>query len=94
MSNRHLYRVTVQVTLDMVVLAESPEQARDWTADDNWLDEVDRGCPEVRVLAPTRIRDAGELPDRGWLDAHPYAADGTATKETVKEMLSARGTDG
>jgi len=75
----------------MVVLAETPEQARAW-ATDHWFDEIHEGGHVARVLTPTPIESDADVPYDDWLDSHPHAADGSPTRQTVKEMLSGKPT--
>jgi len=86
-TERRLFHVAVEITIDMVILAENSEQAQNWAAD-HWFNEVDEGCPDARILPPTPIDSEADVPYDGWLESHPYTTDGSATKKTVKEMLS------
>jgi hypothetical protein len=84
-----LFHVTVEVTVDMVVLADSAEQAGAW-GEEHWHREVSDGCPEVRVLMPTEIVRKSQVPYDDWLEVPPYVANDSHTHDTVGELLAQR----
>jgi hypothetical protein len=83
---KKLFHATVEVTLNMVVLADTPEQARAW-AEEHWHREVTDGCPDVNTYTPMEIRSEAEVPYGDWLEIPPYTVDDASSHETVGEML-------
>ncbi len=84
---KKLFHATVEVTLNMVVLAETPEEARTW-AEAHWHREISDGYPDVNAYTPLEIRKEADVPYDDWLEIPPYTVDDEPDSlETVGEML-------
>lgn len=86
---KKLFLATVEVTLNMIVLAETPEQARVW-AEEHWHREMSDGSPDVITYTPMEIKSKADVPYGDRLEVPPYSADGSSSHETVGEMLLRR----